>query len=55
MLYECKKPHPRLTVGEQYEEIMVNHNAYNACVWNDEGMVEYIPRDEFFKVVDDEC
>ena len=48
MTYTCKRQHPRLTVGKQYNEIMPNANPYNACVWNDEGAVEYIARNEFF-------
>lgn len=49
MTYTCIKPHPRLTIGKQYTEIMPHNNVLNACIWNDDGGVEYVDI-RFFKV-----
>lgn len=52
MMYRCKKAHPKLTVGTEYREVMPIPNAYNACIKCDDGEYEYIPRKEFFDVVE---
>ena len=49
MIYTCKKEHPRLTVGNEYKEMMTNPNAYNAMVVNDLGDVEILQREDYFK------
>ena len=53
MKYKCKKFKPGLTVGATYTEFMPNPNSYNACVTNDEGEVWYVPRKEFFDIVEE--
>ena len=49
MIYTCKKEHPRLTVGNEYKEMMTNPNPYNAMVVNDLGDVEIFQREDYFK------
>ena len=51
MKYRCKKFMPGITVGAIYTERMPHPNAYNACITNDEGRPQYVPRKEFFEVI----
>ena len=49
MIYTCKKEHTRLTVGNEYKEMMTIPNPYNAMVVNDLGDVEIFQREDYFK------
>lgn len=53
MKYKCKKFFPGVTVGAIYTEYMLNPNTFNACVVNDDGDVQYIPRNEYFDLIDE--
>ena len=47
-IYKCIRHHPNLTKGGEYQELMPNPNAFNACVRDNENNIVYLARSTYF-------